>query len=100
LHARAIQRLRQALGAEEQPNSAARIIRDAVVAFQQKPKMMKAQLATQPIRVATNREDQKTMVATWMRMPLAVAADRLRLRPRQSVLNHSAATGGSGGSAT
>jgi RNA polymerase sigma factor for flagellar operon FliA len=82
LHARAIQRLRQALGAEEQPNSAARIIREAVVAFQQKPKMLKAQLATQPVRVAMNSDDQETMVATWTRLPLAVAAEKpSRRRP-------------------
>jgi len=48
LHARAIQRLRVALGSEAEPKSAMRIIREAVAAFKQKPKMLKAQLATVP----------------------------------------------------
>jgi RNA polymerase sigma factor (sigma-70 family) len=100
LHARAIQRLRQALGAEEQPNSAARIIREAVVAFQQKPKMLKAQLATHPTLVATSRGEREQMVATWTRMPLAVAAEKPRLRPRQRVSNGSPSTPGSTASAT
>jgi len=68
LHARAIQRLRVALGSEVEPKSAGRIMRDAVVAFQQKPRMLKAQLATVPAQGAA--------VASWTRMPVAMAAEK------------------------
>jgi len=82
LHARAIQRLRQALGGQDAPKSAATILREAVAAFQQKPRMLKAQLAVRPALVATTPEEKKTMVASWARMPLAVAAEKpARKRP-------------------
>lgn len=45
LHARALRRLRDALGADATPASAMRTIRAAVLAFAQKPKMAKAGLA-------------------------------------------------------
>jgi hypothetical protein len=67
LHARAIQRLRVALGTLTEPKSAARIIGEAVVAFQKKPKMLKAQLATVP--------SGRPAVA-WGRMPVAMAAEK------------------------
>lgn len=82
LHARAIQRLRVALGDVEQPNSAARIIREAVIAFQQKPKMLKAQLATHPAPAAAALEQRKTMAAAWTRLPLAMAAEKPRRNKR------------------
>jgi RNA polymerase sigma factor for flagellar operon FliA len=44
LHARAIRRLRDALGAVVPPAEAATVMRSAVLAFQQKPKMAKATL--------------------------------------------------------
>jgi RNA polymerase sigma factor FliA len=44
LHARAIQRLREALGSEVAPNTAANIIRTAILAFRRKPKTLKADL--------------------------------------------------------
>ena len=80
LHTRAIQRLRVALGSEADPKSAGKILRDAVAAFQQKPKMLKAQLATRPALVATTPEQRKQMVATWTRMPVAMAAEKPRVR--------------------
>jgi RNA polymerase sigma factor for flagellar operon FliA len=80
LHTRAIQRLRVALGSEADPKSAGRILREAVVAFQQKPKMLKAQLATQPTAVATSPKQREQMVANWTRMPLAMAAEKPRAR--------------------
>jgi RNA polymerase sigma factor FliA len=46
LHARAIRRLRDALGAVVPPAEAATIVRSAILAFQQKPKMAKATLAS------------------------------------------------------
>jgi len=45
LHARAIRRLRDALGAVVPPAEAAIVMRSAILAFQQKPKMAKATLA-------------------------------------------------------
>jgi RNA polymerase sigma factor for flagellar operon FliA len=45
LHARAIRRLRDALGAGVPPAEAAIVMRSAILAFQQKPKMAKATLA-------------------------------------------------------
>ena len=44
LHARAIRRLRDALGAVVPPAEAATVVRSAILAFQQKPKMAKATL--------------------------------------------------------
>jgi RNA polymerase sigma factor FliA len=79
LHARAIQRLRQALGTVESPKSTMAIIREAVCAFQQKPRMLKAQLATRPAFAHTTDEDLQPM-ATWARMPLAMAAEKPRPR--------------------
>jgi RNA polymerase sigma factor for flagellar operon FliA len=74
LHARAIQRLRAALGTEAEPNSAVRIMREAIAAFQQKPKMLKAQLATVPARIAAGA--QAAAVPAWTRMPVAMAAEK------------------------
>ena len=70
LHARAIQRLRVALGSEAEPKSAMKIIREAVAAFKLKPKMLKAQLATVPALAGR-------MVATQaFRMPVSMAAEK------------------------
>ncbi|MCX6550228.1 MAG: FliA/WhiG family RNA polymerase sigma factor [Acidobacteria bacterium] len=79
LHARAIQRLRVALGSIADPKSAPRIIRDAVAAFKQKPKMLKAQLATGPLQTGTGRPT--TAMPMWQRMPVAMAAEK-PVRPR------------------
>jgi len=80
LHTRAIQRLRVALGSEADPKSAGKILREAVCAFQQKPKMLKAQLAIRPTPVATSAEQREKMVANWTRMPVAIAAEKPRAR--------------------
>jgi RNA polymerase sigma factor for flagellar operon FliA len=80
LHARAIQRLRQALGTLETPKSAVAIIREAVTAFQQKPRMLKAQLATRPAFSHAADEDLSPVGTTWARMPLAMAAEKPRPR--------------------
>jgi len=45
LHARAIRRLREALGAEVTPVAASRVLRSAIAAFDLKPKMAKASLS-------------------------------------------------------
>jgi RNA polymerase sigma factor for flagellar operon FliA len=85
LHARAIQRLRVALGTEAEPKSAMRILREAVAAFQLKPKMLKAQLATAPAAFAHCRRPGMPMPAA-MRMPVSMAAEKpTRARaPRQN----------------
>ena len=44
LHARAIRRLKEALGAEITPVAASEVLRSAILAFEQKPKMAKAQI--------------------------------------------------------
>jgi len=80
LHTRAIQRLRGALGSQTDPKSAGRILREAVSAFQQKPKMLKAQLATHPTPVATSPAQRTQMIANWTRMPVAVAAEKPRAK--------------------
>ena len=74
LHARAVQRLRAALGTETEPNSAASIMREACAAFQQKPKMLKAQLATVPARLAAGA--RPAAEPAWARMPVAMAAEK------------------------
>ena len=48
LHARAIRRLRQALSPDMVPADAMKVIRSAVLTFQQKPKMLKAQMPAKP----------------------------------------------------
>ncbi len=51
LHARAIRRLRQALGSNYAPADAAAALRSAVLAFQQKPRALKAVIPAHPIAV-------------------------------------------------
>ena len=52
LHARAIRRLREALGAEVTPMAASKVLRSAIAAFDVKPKMAKASLPESDTRVA------------------------------------------------
>ena len=77
LHTRAIQRLRQALGTQADPKSAGKIIREAVAAFQAKPKMLKAQLATASVAQANGTESATPF---WGRMPVAMAAEKPRAK--------------------
>ena len=56
LHARAIRRLREALGADVTPAAAMRSIRAAILAFEVKPKMAKAALPESDTRVAASAE--------------------------------------------
>ena len=55
LHARALRRLRDALGADETP-AIARTLRTAILAFQAKPTMVKASLPVSDTRVAPEAE--------------------------------------------
>jgi len=86
LHARAIQRLRAALGTETDPKSAAQIMTEALAAFRQKPKMLKAQLATVPAAAGA----QAPATPAWTRMPLAMAAER-PARAKADAKRHAAA---------
>jgi RNA polymerase sigma factor FliA len=52
LHARAIKRLREALGAEITPMAASQVLRDAILSFEAKPQMAKASLPESDTRVA------------------------------------------------
>jgi RNA polymerase sigma factor (sigma-70 family) len=56
LHARAIRRLREALGADIAPATAMHSIRAAILAFEAKPKMAKAGLPESDTRVAASAE--------------------------------------------
>jgi len=77
LHARAIQRLRAALGPETDPKSAARIMTEALAAFRQKPKMLKAQLATAPaVPVRAVAGAKAPAMPAWTRLPVAMAAEK------------------------
>jgi RNA polymerase sigma factor for flagellar operon FliA len=56
LHARAIRRLRDALGAEVTPQAAVQSIRAAILTFEVKPRMAKAALPASDTRVAASAE--------------------------------------------
>ena len=63
LHARAIRRLREALGAEITPIAASAPLRDAIAAFEAKPRMAKAGLparGAQRPKVALPESDTRT----------------------------------------
>ena len=60
LHARAIRRLRDALGADLTPATAASSIRAAVLAFEVKPRMAKASLPASDTRVAASAAERAT----------------------------------------
>ncbi len=80
LHARAIRRLRQALGTDYAPAEAAAAIKAAVLAFQQKPKAIK--IATPPavlnetdmVASATLRDQATTAVVVPYRSTTSLAA--------------------------
>ncbi len=88
LHARAVQRLRASLGSEAEPTSAARIMSDAIAAFQQKPSTLKGQLATAAttnVRAFPGSRFAPASIieepdATRARLPLAVAAEKPRAK--------------------
>ena len=84
-----------ALGSETNPQAASKILKDAVVAFQQKPKMLKAQFtpaagaassarpgrtSVLPFVAPSQHEPDEEMAASWARMPIATAAEKPRAR--------------------
>ena len=62
LHARALRRLREALGADMAPTTAAATLRAAILAFEAKPKMAKAHLHQTDTRVAPAAEKRAVVV--------------------------------------
>jgi RNA polymerase sigma factor FliA len=62
LHARAIRRLREALGAEVTPVAASAALRDAIAAFEAKPKMAKASLPESDTRVSQAAQKRASLV--------------------------------------
>ena len=89
LHARAIKRLRQALSPDMAPVEAVKAIRSAVLAFQQKPKMLKVELPlTEPAPAAVVVPYSRTQRAL-----AAGAARRVGVRPRPVVRARQSAMG-------
>ncbi len=62
LHARAIRRLREALGAEITPVAASAALRDAIAAFEAMPKMAKASLPESDTRVSQAAQKRANLV--------------------------------------
>jgi RNA polymerase sigma factor for flagellar operon FliA len=69
LHARAIRRLREALGAEITPVAASEALRDAIAAFEAKPKMAKATLGAR--EAAGAKETKVSLPESDTRVPHA-----------------------------
>ena len=63
LHARALRRLREALGADMAPAAAVATLRTAILAFAARPKMAQAGLRSQPAAAAVEQPDSDTKVA-------------------------------------
>jgi RNA polymerase sigma factor for flagellar operon FliA len=73
LHARALRRLREALGADQTPAAAATTLRAAILAFQVKPVMAKASLPASDTRVpaAAQRRATTALVVPYERVSRA-----------------------------
>jgi RNA polymerase sigma factor FliA len=81
LHARAIKRLRLSLAPDMQPMDAVKTIRSAVIAFHQKPKMLKTEL---PLRQAQGEQTEAPttgVVVPYARPVAAGPARRIVRRP-------------------
>jgi RNA polymerase sigma factor for flagellar operon FliA len=77
LHARAIRRLREALGAEITPIAASAALRDAMAAFEAKPRMAKAGLAAQRAKVALPESDTRVSHAAQKRARLVLITNQV-----------------------
>jgi RNA polymerase sigma factor FliA len=89
LHARAIRRLREALGAEITPMgaaitpiAAAAALRDALAAFEAKPRMAKAGLAAQRAKVALPESDARVSHAAQKRARLVLITNKVGPYPQ------------------
>ena len=82
LHARALRRLREALGAEQTPAAAARALRSAILAFQVKPVMAKASLPVSDTRVpaAAQRRAASAVVVRYERVSRAARSNSPSLK--------------------
>src|SRR5262249_14588013 len=79
LHARAIQRLRKALGADCSAEEAARALRPAIIAFQQSQRAVQARLAARMAEAAAGlpvRTDVPAVVLPYKKMAARPAAKR------------------------
>jgi RNA polymerase sigma factor for flagellar operon FliA len=90
LHARAIRRLREALGAEITPVAASAALRDAIAQFEAKPRMAKAAIAPQaakPAKVALPQSDTRVSEAAQKRAGLVLIKNGTRAPIDPSVGN-------------
>ncbi len=74
LHARAIRRLRESLGAEITPIAASAALRDAMAAFEVKPRMAKAALGARGAKVALPESDTRVSQAAQKRAGLVLVS--------------------------
>lgn len=91
LHARAIRRLRQALGADIAPAEAVSVLRSAVLAFHQKPTMAKAHLPVErpAAPVAASSQKAPAVVVSYAKAKPA-RARFIAQRPRRRVFSQRA----------
>ena len=82
LHARAIRRLRDALGAEVTPVAASAALRDALSALQVKPKMAKASLPESDTRVPAAAQKRAGLVLVASNQDVARHQDSVSLAAR------------------
>ena len=73
LHARAIRRLKEALGAEITPVAASQVLREAILAFERKPVMAKASLPESDTRVpvAAQKRAKTAVVVSYAKVSRA-----------------------------
>ncbi len=81
LHARAIRRLRDALGAEVTPVAASAALRDAIAAMEARPRMAKASLG---VGVQLPQSDTRVSHAAQQRAGLVLVAGGQTVRPSGS----------------
>ena len=72
LHARAIRRLREALGAEVTPMAASEALREAIAALEAKPKMAKASLPAKAAKASMPESDTRVSEAAQKRAGLVL----------------------------
>jgi RNA polymerase sigma factor for flagellar operon FliA len=90
LHARAIRRLRDALGAEVTPMAASAALRDAIAAMEAKPRMAKATLGASVAKVQLPASDTRVSHAAQTRAGLVLIAnnqDKVSLADRSKSPN-------------
>ena len=91
LHARAIRRLREALGAEITPVAASAALRDAIAALEAKPKMAKASLPAKAARASMPESDTRVSQAAQKRAGLVLVKNNTNRDTRKDQDNVSRA---------